>query len=405
MKILVLNAGSSSIKYQLFDMPDKSPLAAGSVEKIGEEQGAVKYRVFTREGAEKVYEEEAFVTDHSESLKRIVDLLLDKEYGVINDAKEIVAVGHRVVHGGEQFSEPIKITEEVLETLRKLSYLAPLHNPANIKGIEVASDIFKDSVQVAVFDTAFHQSMPDCAYRYAVPEWLYAEQGLRAFGFHGTSHQYVSKEAAQFMSMEASQFNAISIHLGNGCSMTAIRNGESVDTTMGLTPLGGLVMGTRSGDIDPSLILFMAKHLDMTMEEIDHLLNKESGLKGLAGSNDLRDVLKRYNQQDPGAQLAVAMYVYRIKKYIGAYAAALGRVDALIFTAGVGENSAFIREKVCEELSILGIELDSALNNAKNTREIRAIETSESKVKVLVVPTNEELEIATQTLPFVKKRE
>lgn len=247
--------------------------------------------------------------------------------------------------------------------------------------------------------------MPDYAYRYAVPEWLYSEQGLRAYGFHGTSHQYVSKEAAQFMSVEASQFNAISIHLGNGCSITAIRNGESFDTSMGLTPLGGLVMGTRSGDIDPSLILFMAKHLNMTMDEIDHLLNKESGLKGLAGSNDLRDVVDRYHQQDPGALLAVAMYVYRIKKYIGAYAAALGRIDALIFTAGVGENSAFIREKVCEELGILGIEIDPGLNTAKNTGETRAIETSESKVKVLVVPTNEELEIATQTLPFAENRE
>lgn len=397
----MLNAGSSSLKYQLFEMPAKRVLAAGSVEKIGEDRGLVKHRITNPDGTESLVENEVFVPDHSESLKRIVKLLLDGEHGVISDASEITAVGHRVVHGGEKFSEPVRITEDILDTFRELSFLAPLHNPANIKGIEVARDIFKDSVQVAVFDTAFHQSMPAHAYRYAIPENFYAEHGLRAYGFHGTSHQYVTKEAAQFIAADLSGFNAISVHLGNGCSMTAIRHGKSVDTSMGLTPLGGLVMGTRSGDIDPSLILFMAKHMDMTIEEIDHILNKESGLKGLAGSNDLRDVIDRYHQGDEGARLAVAMYVYRIKKYIGAYAAALGKVDALIFTAGVGENSAFIREKVCENLDILGIALDGELNNAGD-RGIRAIQSAESKVNILVVPTNEELEIAAQTLPFVK---
>ncbi len=402
MKVLVLNAGSSSIKYQLFEMPDKQVLLSGSVEKIGETNGSVTHKVFNPDGSARKHQFQAVITDHQNALTRIVDLLLDTEWGVIKEANEIAAIGHRVVHGGEKFSEPIIISENVLEELRKLSFLAPLHNPANIRGIEIASDIFAQSVQVAVFDTAFHQTMPDYAFRYAIPEGYYREDGLRAYGFHGTSHQFVSREAARFLSMEPAQFNGISIHLGNGCSMTAIQNGKSVDTSMGLTPLGGLIMGTRSGDIDPSLILFMAKYLDMTVEEIDQLLNKESGLKGLAGSNDLRDVIDRYHKQDPGAQLAVAMYVYRIKKYIGAYAAALGHLDAIIFTAGVGENSAFIREKVCEGLNIIGIRLDKELNETGQAG-IRAIESAESNVKILVVPTNEELEIASQAFPFVEK--
>ncbi len=400
MKILVLNAGSSSIKYQLFEMPEKNVLLAGSVEKIGEASSLVNHKIYQQDGTEKKHEENGVISGHSDALKRIFSLLLDAEWGVIREAKEISAVGHRVVHGGEKFSKPTLLSSEVLEELRKISYLAPLHNPANIRGIEVALEIFPDSVQVAVFDTAFHQSMPDYAFRYAIPERFYRENGLRAYGFHGTSHQYVSREAARFLSIDESRFNAISVHLGNGCSITAISNGISVDTSMGLTPLGGLIMGTRSGDIDPSLILFLEKHLNMTPEQVDKLLNKESGLKGLAGSNDLREVIDRYQHQDPAAQLAVEMYVYRIKKYIGAYAATLGRLDALIFTAGVGENSAFIREKVCQGLEMLGIELDQDLNTAA-VRETRALESASGKVKILVVPTNEELEIALQTYPLL----
>ena len=396
MKILVLNAGSSSIKYQLFEMPARSVLLSGSIEKIGEEESLIQHKIFLSDGSKRSHLVHEIIPDHLDSLKRIVTLLLDPEWGSIKSANEISAVGHRVVHGGEKFSKPVIVTGDVINELRKLSFLAPLHNPANIKGIEVASEIFADSIQVAVFDTAFHQTMPDYAYRFSIPERFYGENGLRAYGFHGTSHQYVTKEAARYLSVDLDQFNAISIHLGNGCSIAAIKNGVSVDTSMGLTPLGGLIMGTRSGDIDPSLIIFMAKHLDMSIDQIDQLLNKESGLKGLTGNNDLRDVIHSYHNKDPHAILAVEMYIYRIKKYIGAYTAALGRVDALIFTAGVGENSAFIREKVCEGLGILGIEMNRELNNA-DVAGIRAVETSDSVVRVLVVPTNEELEIAIQT--------
>jgi len=402
MKILVLNAGSSSLKYQLFEMPEKQVLVSGLVEKIGEGSGSVKHKVFRPDGTQRTYDEDAVIPNHSDGLKRIVHLLLDPERGVISTSNEIAAVGHRIVHGGEKFSRPVAVTPLILEELNKLSFLAPLHNPANIKGIEVAMDFFPESVQVGVFDTAFHQSMPDYAYRFAVPERFYIKKGLRAYGFHGTSHQYVSREAARFLSIEASHFNGISIHLGNGCSITAIRDGKSVDTSMGLTPLGGLIMGTRSGDIDPSLILFLAKHLGMGIDEIDRLLNKESGLKGLTGTNDLRDIIDRYDESDENAKLALAMYVYRIKKYIGAYTAALGRVDALIFTAGVGENSALIREKVCDGLELLGIDLDPDLNEAggKGTRNIGK---PDSQVNVLVVPTNEELEIAIQTYPLAEQ--
>jgi acetate kinase len=403
MKILVLNAGSSSLKYQLFEMPEKNVMLSGIVEKIGEESSSVTHKIHNRDGTENRHKLQINITDHSAGLKKITELLLDVQWGVIKDADEVAAVGHRVVHGGEKFSQPTIVTAGVLEELKKLSFLAPLHNPANIRGIEVASDIFPYSVQVAVFDTAFHQTMPDYAYRYAIPERFYEEKGLRAYGFHGTSHQFVSREAARFLSIELPKFNAISVHLGNGCSITAIQNGRSTDTSMGLTPLGGLIMGTRSGDIDPSLILFMAKHMNMSVDEIDRLLNKESGLKGLAGNNDLRDVIDRYHQQDSDAILAISMYVYRIKKYIGAYAAAMGRLDALIFTAGVGENSAFIREQVCEGLGFFGVEIDGELNQTEASG-IRAIGSSKSEVKILIVPTNEELEIANQTYPFANSR-
>ena len=396
---MVLNAGSSSIKYQLFQMPDKHVLASGLVEKIGEEQGAITHRIHRGDGSKEKYQESPVIPDHVVGLKRIVALLMDDRWDSIKEPSEVAAVGHRVVHGGEKFSEPAVVTQEVLEELKRLSYLAPLHNPPNIKGIEIAADIFPDSLQVAVFDTAFHQTMPDHAYRFAIPEVYYIEKGLRAYGFHGTSHQFVSRAAAEFLSIEVTDFNAISIHLGNGCSMTAIEKGKSVDTSMGLTPLGGLIMGTRSGDIDPSLILFMSKHLNMSTDEIDKLLNKESGLKGLAGNNDLRDVIDRYEKGDSAAKLAVSMYVYRIKKFIGAYAAALGSLDAVIFTAGVGENSPFIRQQVCEGLQILGINLDNKLNETKEGGN-RAIHDENSKVKILVIPTNEELEIATQTYPI-----
>ena len=285
--------------------------------------------------------------------------------------------------------------------LQQLSFLAPLHNPANLKGIEVARKVFPTAKQVAVFDTAFHQSMPPRAFRYAISRSFYEENGLRAYGFHGTSHQYVSREAASLLNIDLQAFNAITIHLGNGCSMAAISGGKSIDTSMGLTPLGGLIMGTRSGDLDPSLILFLSKTLNLEPDEIDNILNKESGLKGLTGENDLRSIIARYENGDPAATLAIDMYVYRIKKYIGAYAAILTRLDALIFTAGVGENSPLIREKVCEGLGILGIKLDRTKNAGKASGGSRELQADESAVSIMVVPTNEELEIANQVMSLL----
>ncbi|MCG8391108.1 MAG: acetate kinase [Cytophagales bacterium] len=398
MKILILNAGSSSLKYQLFEFPGKKVLVSGLIEKIGETSGRVKHKLTTSGDS---VEYEIQVPNHQIALEEVASLLLKGENAVVQDTSEIEAVGHRVVHGAEKFSAPTLIhSEDMLQELRNLSYLAPLHNPANITGIEVSMRVFQNAKQIAVFDTAFHQTLPSHVYRYAIPNALYTEHGLRAYGFHGTSHQYVAREGAEFLGMDTGRFNAISIHLGNGCSMTAVKEGKSVDTSMGLTPMGGLIMGSRPGDFDPSLILFLAKTLKMDLGEVDNLLNKKSGLKGLAGENDLREILKRYDNNDPLAQLAIHMYIYRIRKYIGAYAVVLGKVDALIFTAGVGENSAFIREGVCKDLDILGIKLDQQLNSA-NTKTTREIQQADSRVKVLVVPTNEELEIANETVKLL----
>ncbi|MFT4741449.1 MAG: acetate kinase [Marivirga sp.] len=394
MKILVLNAGSSSLKYQLFEFPEKKVLVSGLIERIGEAAGRVKHSV---PQAADTLVVEMVIPDHHAALEKIANLLLEGKDAVVKNPDEIQAVGHRVVHGGEKFSAPTLIdSKEILDDLRKLSYLAPMHNPANIMGIEVATEVFPNAKQVAVFDTSFHQTLPDYAYRYALPKVLYTKYGLRAYGFHGTSHQYVSRKGAQFLGIDPTQFNTISIHLGNGCSMTAVKKGKSIDTSMGLTPMGGLIMGSRPGDFDPSLILFLGRTLKMGLDEIDTLLNKKSGLKGLTGENDLREILIRYAHHDAEAQLAIQMYIYRIRKYIGAYAVALGQVDAIIFTAGVGENSAFIREGVCADLEILGIKLDKQLNSfdAKETREIQQ---TDSRIKILVVPTNEELEIANET--------
>jgi acetate kinase len=395
MKILVLNSGSSSIKYKLFDISKKKALVAGIADRIGETGSSIKHTLLSAESKEKTTTIKEPLPDHQSGLSKIADLLFDKELGILKSSNEIVAVGHRVVHGGEKFSRPVVVDNGILEDLYKISHLAPLHNPANLKGIEVASQVFPDAKQIAVFDTAFHQTMPDYVFHYAIPETYYKDDGLRVYGFHGTSHQYVSKAAARYCDIPTGEFNAISIHLGNGCSMSAIKGGKSIDTTMGLTPLGGLIMGTRSGDIDPSLILLLGKNHNMTFDEVDRLLNKESGLKGLTGSNDFRDVISKYDRKDAAAILAVEMYVYRIRKYIGAYAVVLGDLDAIIFTAGVGENSALIREKVCEGLEIIHTELDNEKNKNKATG-IKELQSSKSKVKILVVPTNEELEIAEQ---------
>jgi acetate kinase len=399
MIILVINSGSSSIKYQLFDMDKKSVLTGGLIERIGLETGCITHRVFSgREKREVV--KELSVSDHEEGFRLVAALLTDPELGVISDTSEVDAVGHRVVHGGEDFSATTLIRKEVLETIKRLIPLAPLHNPSNLKGIEVAMKIFPEAGQVAVFDTAFHQTMPPEAYRYAIPTTFYAEHGVRVYGFHGTSHRYVSRMAAQYLGKNADEANLITAHLGNGASIAAIRKGKSIDTSMGFSPLPGLVMGTRSGDIDPAVIFHLAKTLGLTMNEIDSVLNKKSGLLGVGGSSDLRDILRQNDKGDEKASLAISLYVYRIKKYIGAYLAILGETDALVFTAGVGENSPYVRWHACKDLGHLGIVLDEE-KNRRPGRGITEIQARQSLIKVLIVPTNEELEIARQTQEII----
>jgi len=327
---------------------------------------------------------------------------MDEEIGVINAPSDINAVGHRTVHGGERFSRTTLINGEVIDKMRELIPLAPLHNPANLEGIEVAMKIFSDAPQVAVFDTAFHQTMPPKAYRYALPNALYTEHGIRSYGFHGTSHLYVAKEAAKHLGKPPAKTNVISAHLGNGASITAVKGGQSIDSSMGFSPLPGLIMGTRSGDIDPAIIIYLATKLEMPLADIDKMLNKQSGMVGLCGASDLRDIEEREAAGDTEAQLALDMYSYRIKKYIGAYMAVLGRVDALVFTAGVGENSPIVRWRSCRGLQNFGIIVDKEKNRGKK-RELSEIQADNSPVKVLVIPTNEELEIAEQTLAAVSE--
>ncbi len=392
MIVLVLNAGSSSIKYQLFVMPEQRVIAQGAIERIGEEQGRVRHTA-NRDNTSRTYEQEQAVPDHQHGMQRVSELLLDDAYGVVRQPDEVVVIGHRVVHGGEYFSEATLITDEVIARIRELTPLAPLHNPPNLTGIAEAQRVFPSARQVAVFDTAFHQTLPDYAYRYPVSNQLYHEHRVRVYGMHGTSHRYVAQAAADFLQQPLTTLNLITIHLGNGCSMTAVREGKSVDTSMGLTPLPGLMMGTRSGDVDPALVYFLTRETGRTAEEVDQLLNHDSGLLGIAGNNDLREVVQQYEAGNDAARLALEMYAYRIKKYIGSYLAVLDRVDALVFTAGVGENSALVRQMSCVGLAPLGIVLDEALNKA-DSFEARAIYSADSKVKVLVVPTNEELAIA-----------
>ncbi len=401
MKILVINTGSSSIKYQLFNMVSEKVLAMGMAERIGENSGKLTHKSILNDGSHQKKVLEGVAMNHREGLKKIVELLIDPEYGVIRDKSEISAVGHRVVHGGETFQVPTIIDEAVILEIRKNTPLAPLHNPANLTGITVAQSIFPDSPQVAVFDTAFHQTLPRHAYIYALPYDLYESHRVRRYGFHGTSHAYVAERSAEFLGRPLAELNLITLHLGNGASMAAIKNGQCVDTSMGLTPLEGLVMGTRTGDMDPAIPFFLSNHLNMSLDEIDHVLNQESGLKGLCGANDMRVVLESAEKGDDRAQLALDVYTYRIKKYIGAYAAVLGRLDALIFTGGIGENAPVIRERCCKDLTCLNIEIDTGKNNSPGD-QIREISPPESKVKILVVPTNEELKIARETKKVIK---
>ncbi len=403
MKILVINTGSSSIKYQLFDMNRKKALVTGLAEKIAEDTSVLTHNIVNNNGDARKKVENKKIPDHAEGLKRIVELLVDPEWGVIKNKSEITAVGHRVVHGGESFKSSTVIDELVIRAIKENIPLAPLHNPPNLKGIEVAQSIFPDAPQVAVFDTAFHQSIPPKAYLYALPYKLYTKNRVRRYGFHGTSHAFVAETAAEYLKKMYTKLNLITVHLGNGASMAAVKNGKCVDTTMGLTPLEGLVMGTRSGDIDPALPFFLADNLNMSLKDIDRLLNKESGMKGLCGINDMREVEERAEAGDKRSQTALGVYAYRIKKYIGAYYAALGRLDAMIFTAGVGENSPFIRSLCCSDLEELGISIDKE-KNEQQCRDIREINISGGKVKILVIPTNEEKRIAQETERIINRK-
>lgn len=395
MNVLVINSGSSSIKYRLFDMGDRSVLASGLLEQIGEPEGRLTHR--TQNGQEKPGETkiEQEVPDHEQGFDLIMGVLADS--GALRDGDSLFGIGHRVVHGGEAFQEPTQITSEVIETIREQIPLAPLHNPANLLGIEAIFARRPETPQVAVFDTAFHQTIPPQAHRYAIPNEVAERYSVRRFGFHGTSHQYVSKAAARFLGVPLHDLNAVTCHLGNGASICAVREGRSVDTSMGMTPLEGLIMGTRSGDIDPGIVFYLGRKAGMSLERLDALLNKESGMKGLCGVNDMREIEDLAAGGDARASLALDMYCYRIKKYIGMYFAALGRVDALIFTAGIGENSPEVRARTCAGLESLGISLDPEKNRLRSP-DIRAIQGSSGRVRVLVVPTNEELEIAEQTV-------
>lgn len=399
MNIFVVNSGSSSIKYQLFKMPLEQPVCSGLVERIGLEGSVITHKVYKGD-AEKVIKKAIDLPDHQVGLEEVARLLTEAETGVIKDPAEIEVVGHRVVHGGETFAATIIITREVKEEIKKLFPLAPLHNPANYMGIEVAEKIFTKAKQVAVFDTAFHQTMPEKAFRYAIPQSFYTDFRIRVYGFHGTSHKYVSEQAAKYLQNQKAKI--ISIHLGNGCSMAAIEGNKSIDTSMGFGPLSGLIMGTRSGDIDVSVIFHLVDELGYDVEQVKALLNKRSGMQGLTGFSDMRDISKAIAEGDKQAELAYEMYAYKIKKYIGSYTAILNGLDAIVFTAGVGENDANMRMLVCVSMSFLGIMLDEGKNNLRSG-VIREISSEASPVKVLVVPTNEEVEIAQQCFELLRE--
>ncbi|GAA4297854.1 acetate/propionate family kinase [Aestuariibaculum suncheonense] len=394
MQVLVLNSGSSSLKFQLFSMPEETIICSGLVERIGFNDAIFKY-----DNKKKTIEIETPILNHRSALKLVSQHLLHKEVGVIKSPEEIAVVGHRVVHGGKSFSNTTEITKEVKTKIKDLIALAPLHNPANLEGIEVAEDIFPNAKQVAVFDTAFHQTIPEKAYKFAIPNELLTEHRIRLYGFHGTSHKYVSEKAIEYLGQKESKI--ITIHLGNGCSMTAVKNGESIDHSLGFSPISGLIMGTRSGDIDPSVIFHLKNKLGYSLKEINTLLNKQSGMLGLTGYSDLRDIETMAAKGNKDCQLALEMNAYRIKKYIGAYTAVLNGLDAIVFTAGIGENSQTIRRLVCEHMDFFGINLDETKNTVRS-KEIREINTEDSKTKILVIPTNEELEIAKQAVELFK---
>lgn len=394
MKILVLNCGSSSIKYALYNMDDKTVMASGGAERVGLEGAFVKVKLPNGEKKQVMHD----IPEHTEGVKFIFSLLTDPEIGAIKDLKEIDAVGHRMVHGGEKFNKSVILNDEVLKVFEECSDLAPLHNPANLKGVKAVSELMPGLPQVGVFDTAFHQTMPKHSYLYAIPYELYKEYGVRRYGFHGTSHRYVSQRVCDFLGVNAADKKVITCHIGNGGSIAAVDGGKCVDTSMGLTPLEGLMMGTRSGDIDGGAITFLQKKLNLDADGMSNLLNKKSGVVGISGvSSDMREVDAAAAEGNEMAKTALDMYNYRIKKYVGAYTAAMGGCDIIVFTAGVGENQASMREEVCENMEWMGIKLDKEKNNTVHGEEA-VISTPDSKVTVVVIPTDEELMIATDTM-------
>ena len=400
MKVAVINCGSSSIKYEVFDAGDLAMIVSGLVEKIGTNEG--RLRQLRRKG-DGTFDEQSMsapLADHRAGF----DLMegVNRDAPLLGDGSGPLGIGHRVVHGGEHFREPALINDDVIDAIRGLIPLAPLHNPSNLLGIEVTRERFPRVPQVAVFDTAFHQTMPPYAYRYAVPHDLYKDHGVRRYGFHGSSHGFVAKEAARHLGIPRDRANFIVLHLGNGASASAIRGGRSIDTSMGMTPLEGLVMGTRSGDIDPSIPFYIIRRTGMRPEEVENLLNKESGLKGICGVSDMREILDRAATGDERAELAIEMFCYRIRKCIGAYYAILGRLDAVVFAGGIGENAAPIRQRVCEGLEYLGIGIDPGKNGGVAVT-VTEIQREGMPVKVLVVRTNEEREIALQTISTIEK--
>ncbi|WP_243545503.1 acetate kinase [Pseudodesulfovibrio tunisiensis] len=400
MKVLVINSGSSSIKYQLFDMTDESVLCSGLVERIGEDMGSLTHKVAPdTDRADRIVLEQP-IADHEVGMRLAIDLICG-EKGVVKDKSEISAVGHRIVHGGESFHHPTLVDDSVMEELAKVIPLAPLHNPGHLAGMRVARALFPTVPQVVVIDTAYHQTLPPKAYMYALPYDLYEELRIRRYGFHGTSHCFVAKEAARVMGRPFEEFNCITVHLGNGCSMTATENGRAVDTSMGITPLEGLVMGTRSGDVDAALHSFLHRSRGMTPEEVDFMLNKESGLKGLCGMGDMRDIHAAIAKGDERARLALDVQTYRNRKYIASFMGVLGRVDAIIFTAGIGENDSVVRSKSVENLERFGVKIDEKINDQRVSTPLR-ISTDDSEVQVWVIPTNEELAIARETKALIE---
>ena len=394
MKILVLNCGSSSIKYALYNMDDGTVMASGGAERVGLDDPFVKVKLPNGEKREIKHD----IPEHTEGVKFIFSLLTDPEIGAIKDLKEINAVGHRMVHGGEKFNKSVLINDEVLRVFKECIDLAPLHNPANLKGVEAVAELMPGLPQVGVFDTAFHQTMPPKAFMYAIPYELYEKYGIRRYGFHGTSHRYVARRVCDFLGVKPEEQRIITCHIGNGGSVAAVKYGECIDTSMGLTPLEGLMMGTRSGDIDGGAITFIEKKLNLDADGMSALLNKKSGVAGITeGMSDMRDVENAAAQGNEHARLALDMYFYRIKKYVGAYAAAMGGVDIIVFTAGVGENQAGMREEVCRDMEWMGVKIDNALNAAVRGKEVE-LSTPDSKVKVCIIPTDEELMIATDTM-------